>query len=145
MSDILHSSSGFPAVLYEGDIPIPISSSGGHTGYFEAKDYELKIITDPQSNLTMKIWDSNTLIDGGADPLFEKKVKGPQTLQYHFNKRGFYSIELVNESDDAINVMLTYLRHKGVQMDFQMQSILVSVVGILLTVAAIASWRRSNA
>jgi len=130
---MIHSSQGQSSNLY--DDSILSASSGGSFGYFESKVHEIKVTTDMESQYVLKIWDCNSILDDKSVPLFETNAFGPGIWHYVFSQRGFYAIELINVSEGTEYFVLSYFCHKGLQMDFQIQLLLVMAMGIILFIS----------
>ncbi|MHC1605678.1 MAG: hypothetical protein ACXQTP_06905, partial [Candidatus Methanofastidiosia archaeon] len=75
-------------------------------------------------------------------PYFTTTVKGPYQLEYTFKKRGFYAVEIINISENNMDVVLSYLRHKGIQRYFQLHSIIMSGMGFGMICMALLINRR---
>ena len=133
VSDLIHAEKGYPQTLYADSIPP--SESGGNEDYFENKEYEIKVVASDNESYTLRVWDANALFEEPYGKcVFESTVSSSQSWRFTFPHRGFYSIEIENVSERTNEFILSYIRYKGIQQDFQLHSIAIMIAGAIFII-----------
>ena len=133
VSDLVHAQNGYPQTLYEDNI-FP-NESGGNHAYFENKEYEIKVVAAENESYVLRLWDVNALFDEPYGKyILESEASSSTSWKFTFPHRGFYAIEIVNDSGTTNEFILSFVRHKGIQEDFQLHSMAIAIAGAILMI-----------